>query len=98
MNYDDFRSAHAEAHAALLALGKSVDDGGLEKELTELVKLRVSQINRCAFCIQLHLNIARKLHVDEAKLGLIGAWRDAGIFSDREKAALAWAEQLTHLS
>ena len=75
MTYDDFRTSQPDAHAALLALGKCVDDAGLEKELTELVKLRVSQINGCAFCIQLHLNIARKLPVDETKLGLVAALR-----------------------
>ncbi|MXP26937.1 carboxymuconolactone decarboxylase family protein [Altererythrobacter indicus] len=98
MTYDDFRTSQPDAHAALLALGKCVDDVGLEKELTELVKLRVSHINGCAFCIQLHLNIARKLPVDETKLGLVAAWRDAGIFSEREMAALRWAELLTELA
>ncbi|MCW2307552.1 carboxymuconolactone decarboxylase family protein [Rhodobium gokarnense] len=98
MTYDAFRTSQTAAHDALIALGKAVDDGGLEKELTELVKLRVSQMNGCAFCVQLHLNIARKLAVDEAKLGLVSAWRDAGVFSPREKAALKWAERLTRLS
>ena len=97
MDYDGFRRSHPDAHAALLALGASVDDGGIEKQLTELVKLRVSQMNGCAFCLQLHLNIARKLGVEEAKLGLVSAWRDAGIFSRREAAALSWAEALTAL-
>ncbi|MFD0985874.1 carboxymuconolactone decarboxylase family protein [Methyloligella solikamskensis] len=95
--YETFRTTQPSAHDALVALGRSVDEGGLEKELTELVKLRVSQINGCAFCIQLHLNIARKLGIDETKLGLVAAWRDAGIFSERERAALRWAEALTRL-
>ncbi len=93
--YDAFATSEAAAHDALIALGKAVDDGGLDKDLTELVKLRVSQMNGCAFCIQLHLNIARKLGVDEIKLGLVPAWRDAGVFSTREKAALRWANLLT---
>ena len=97
MTYDAFRASEKAAHDALIALGKTVDDGGLDKELSELVKLRVSQMNGCAFCVQLHLNIARKLAVDEAKLGLVAAWRDAGVFSPREKAALQWAERLTRL-
>ncbi|MEX2964449.1 carboxymuconolactone decarboxylase family protein [Microbulbifer sp. TYP-18] len=95
MTYDAFRRTQKTAHDALITLGKSVDEGGLEKDLTELVKLRVSQINSCAFCIQLHLNIARKLGVDEVKLGLLAAWCEAGVFSAREQAALSWAEQLT---
>ncbi len=83
------------ANAALIALGKAVDDSGLEKTLTELVKLRVSQINGCAYCVQLHLNVARKLAVPAAKLDLMAAWQEAGVFTPREKAALRWAEALT---
>lgn len=98
MDYDVFKVFQADAHAALIALGRTVDEGGLEKDLTELVKLRVSQMNGCAFCIQLHLNIARKLGIDEVKLGLVSAWRDAGVFSRREVAALQWAELLTRLN
>jgi AhpD family alkylhydroperoxidase len=81
--------------AALLALGKAVDDSGLDKALTELVKLRASQINGCAFCVQYHLNESRKLGMPSAKLDLAAAWRDAGVFSAREQAALAWTEALT---
>jgi len=87
-----------DANAALLAAGKAVDDAGLAKDLTELVKLRVSQINACAFCIQLHLNIARRIGVDVAKVEQIAHWRDAGLYTAREKAALAWGEHLTAMS
>src|SRR5690349_7020010 len=83
------------ARDALIALGKAVDASGLEKDLTELVKLRVSQINGCAFCLQLHLGIARKLGMHPPELDLVVAWRDADIYSPRERAALAWAEILT---
>ena len=98
MDYEVFKASQADAYAALIALGRAVDEGGLEKDLTELVKLRVSQMNGCAFCLQLHLNIARKLGIDEVKLGLVSAWRDAGVFSRREAAALQWAEVLTRLN
>jgi AhpD family alkylhydroperoxidase len=97
-SYETFQTAAPAANAALLALGKSVDDAGLDKGLTELVKLRVSQINGCAFCTQLHLNIARRVGVDAAKLDLVAAWADAGVFSAQERAALAWAEHLTGMS
>jgi AhpD family alkylhydroperoxidase len=60
-----------------------------------LVKIRASQINGCAFCLQLHLNRARALGVAAAKLDLVAVWRDAGEFSEREAAALAWSEALT---
>ena len=84
--------------AALRALGKAVDDSGLDKSLTELVELRASQINGCAFCVQYRLNVARGLGVAPVKLDLLAAWREAGVFSARERAALAWAEALTLMS
>ncbi len=95
MDSAEYNGHAAGTSAALLALGKAVDDSGLEKTLTELVKLRVSQINGCAYCIQLHVNVARKLGVAAGKLDMMAAWREAGIFSEREMAALAWAEALT---
>lgn len=95
--YETFQKTAPSAVAALAALGKAIDDSGLEKELTELVKLRVSQINGCAFCTQLHLNVARKIGVAASKLDLLAVWRDAGLFSVRERAALAWAEYLARM-
>lgn len=95
--YDTFQKAAPAAQAALLALGKCADESGLDKEIIELVKLRVSQINNCAFCLQIHLNVARKLGLPQEKLVLVATWEEAGIFSERECAALAWAETLTHL-
>ncbi len=95
LSSQDFARTAPAAYNALLALGKAVDDSGLEKGLTELVKLRASQINGCAYCLQLHLNIARKLGLPGAKIDLVAVWREAGVFTDREMAALAWAEALT---
>lgn len=96
-SYETFQKTVPGAVAALAALGKAIDDSGLEKELTELVKLRVSQINGCAFCTQLHLNVSRKIGVPASKLDLLAVWRDSGLFSAREKAALSWAEHLAGL-
>jgi AhpD family alkylhydroperoxidase len=96
--YDTFLKTAPTAQAALLAMGKSADESGLDKEIVELVKLRVSQINNCAFCLQIHLNVARKLGVAQTKLDLVATWHEAGIFSDKECAALAWAELLTRLA
>ena len=62
------------------------------------MKLRVSQINNCAFCLQIHLNVSRKIGLPQEKLDLVATWEEAGIFSDRECAALAWAETLTQLA
>ena len=96
--YDTFQKTAPSAQAALLAMGKAADDSGLDKKLIELVKLRVSQINNCAFCLQIHLNVARKLGVAQEKLDLVATWHEAGIFSEQEGAALAWAETLTRLA
>jgi AhpD family alkylhydroperoxidase len=91
----DFEREAPDVVAALRALGKAVDDSGLEKSLTELLKVRASQLNGCAFCLQFHLNIARKLKVAPAKLDLVATWREVNLFSARERAALAWTEALT---
>ena len=70
----------------------------LEPELRELVKLRVSQINRCAYCIIYHRRDALKLEVAERKIHLLNAWQEASEYSERERAALAWAEAVTLIS
>ena len=70
----------------------------LEAELRELVKLRVSQLNRCAYCIIYHRRDALKLGVTERKIHLLNAWQEASEYSDRERAALAWAEAVTLIS
>jgi AhpD family alkylhydroperoxidase len=70
----------------------------LGAELRELVKLRVSQINRCAYCIVYHRKDALKVGVTERKIHLLNAWQEASEYSDRERAALAWAEAVTLIS
>lgn len=97
LTYETFQKTAPAAITALAALGKAIDDSGLDKELTELVKLRISQINGCAFCTQLHLNVARKNGAAASKLDLLAVWRDAGLFSAREMAAFAWAEHLARM-
>lgn len=98
VDFDAFIERAPDAYAALRRLTETVAAAGLEKELTELVKLRASQINGCAFCIQFHLNLARKVGIPGEKLDLVAAWREAGIFTAREMAALAWTETLTGLA
>jgi AhpD family alkylhydroperoxidase len=94
-DYPDFERAAPAVVAALRQLSKAVDDSGLDKQLTELLKLRASQLNGCAFCLQFHLNLARKLGLAPVKIDLVATWRETGIFSARERAALAWTEALT---
>ncbi|WP_323123661.1 carboxymuconolactone decarboxylase family protein [Burkholderia alba] len=95
ISYEAFGKAASGVVDALVALGAAVDASGLEKDLTELVKLRVSQINGCTFCVQYHLNLLRHARVAQEKLDLVAVWREAGIFSKREQAALAYAETVT---
>jgi AhpD family alkylhydroperoxidase len=83
---------------ALTAISKAVSDSGLDKALTELIKIRASQINGCAFCVQYHLNAARKLSLSEVKLGPVAVWHEANIFTARERTALAWTEALTRVT
>ena len=70
----------------------------LEPELREFVKLRVSQINGCAYCIIYHRRDALKLGIPERKIHLLNAWREASDYSERERAALAWTEAVTLIS
>ena len=98
ISWNDFDRSAPAVTVALRALGQAVDDSGLDKSLTELIKLRASQINGCAYCIQYHLNLARRVGVVPAKLDLVAAWREAGIYGARERAALAWAEALTRMA
>jgi AhpD family alkylhydroperoxidase len=95
LGYDGFGKTAPAARAALVALGKAVEESGLDKGLVELVKLRASHMNGCAFCLAFHLALARKAGVPQDKLDLMTVWRDAPVFSPRERAALAWTEALT---
>jgi AhpD family alkylhydroperoxidase len=97
VRYEDFAKRLPAVHAALLTLSKSAGQAGLDKTLIELIEIRASQINGCAFCLAYHLDSARKIPVPSAKLDLVATWREAGIFTPREKAALAWTEALTRL-
>jgi AhpD family alkylhydroperoxidase len=75
-----------------------VDQSGLDHRLSELVKLRASQINGCAYCVAMHVNAARKLGEHEERLHMLSVWREAPIYTARERAALAWTEAVTTLA
>ncbi len=96
--YKDFMALAPEAYEVVLALGKVAAAAGIDKQLLELIKLRASQINGCAYCVQHHILLGERLGVSADKLNLVVVWREAPQFSARERAALAWTEALTELT
>ena len=98
IDYQVFQQIIPEMGTGMAAISHALRKSGLEPDLIELLKVRISQLNGCAFCIQYHLNDARKLNIPAAKLDLLATWREAGIYTDREAAALDWAEQVTLLA
>ena len=91
----DFRKASPQANKAIGELHAFVNRCGLEHGLLELVKLRASQINGCAHCIDMHTKQLRADGETEQRLYLLNAWQESPMYSDRERAALAWTEALT---
>jgi AhpD family alkylhydroperoxidase len=93
--YTDFEKLAPDVFAVVRDLGQFAAKAGLDKQLLELVKLRASQINGCAFCVQYHILQGESLGVPTDKLNLVVVWREVPQFSARERAALAWTEALT---
>lgn len=79
-------------------LEMKIRGSGLDKQLLHLIRVRVSQINNCAYCLDMHTKEARADGESEGRLYLLGAWREAASFTPKEKAALAWAETVTRLA
>lgn len=93
----DYREQAPETANALYAIGKWLRASSLPAQLRELLELRVSQMNGCAFCCDLHAAAARTAGVSEQRLERLAAWREDSCFSEAERAALGWAETLTAL-
>ncbi len=94
----DFKAQAPDAYEIVSALGRAAAKAGIDKQLLELIKLRASQINGCAFCVQYHILQGESLGMPADKLNLVVVWREAPLFSARERAALAWTEALTLLT
>jgi AhpD family alkylhydroperoxidase len=95
----NYAKAAPGGYRAMLGLHEYLEkQSGLEKELLDLVFLRASQINGCAFCIDMHWRDLRDAGVPESRLYMLNAWREAPIYSERERAALEWAEAVTRLT
>ncbi len=93
----EYRKASPEAIDAMLQMERYVRRCGLEKSLLELVRTRASQINGCAYCLDMHTKDARADGETEQRLYTLEVWRETSFFSEREQAALAWTEVLTEL-
>ena len=94
----DLGQAAEGAYKAMLGLETYVRRSGLERSLVELVKVRASQINGCAYCIDMHWKDARAAGESEQRLYSLDAWRETPFYTDRERAALEWTESVTLLS
>ena len=94
----DFRQTAPGAMQTMLALQSYVNNSGLPESLLELVKIRASQINACAYCLDMHTKDARANSESEQRIYALNAWRETPFFNDRERAALAWTESLTLLT
>jgi AhpD family alkylhydroperoxidase len=94
----DYATAFPDGFEAMLGLEKAVRRAGLEPALLELVKLRASQLNGCAYCLDMHTKDARARGETEQRLYALPAWRGTPFYTDRERAALAWTEAVTLLS
>ena len=97
LEWAEFKQLAPDANATVLKLSGLAEAHGLPPLLLELVKLRASQINGCAFCTAIHVAAAQRLGLPAEKLHLLVAWRDAPQFDAQERAALAWTEALTLL-
>ncbi|MGF6877829.1 carboxymuconolactone decarboxylase family protein [Paraburkholderia sp. MM5477-R1] len=94
----DFYKANPAAIKSLLGVEERIGKSSLEKSLTELVRLRASQINGCAYCVDMHTADARKGGETERRLATVVVWRETPFFTDRGRAALEWTEALTLVS
>lgn len=94
----NFYTASPDAMKAMMALETAAGKLGLEQPLLELVKLRASQMNGCAFCVDTHTSDARKAGESERRLHGVSVWRETPFFTARERAALAWTEALTQVA
>ena len=95
IDYARMQSLIGPTTSALISISAAVKKSGLDPKIIELVKVRASQINGCAFCLNMHVVEAREAGETDARLHVLAAWRESPYFTQRERAALAWTEALT---
>jgi len=98
LEWQDFKELAPDANTALLTLSQAAANHGFDKTMLELVKLRISQINACSFCVAWHVGAAARLGIAPEKLHTLAVWRGVPGFDERERAALAWAEAVTAIA
>jgi len=86
-----------DGYKAMYGVHTCVQNSGMDLGLLELIRLRISQINGCAFCVAMHVPLGRKFGLSEHQIHLVATWKEAPVFSAKERAALAWAEAVTVL-
>ena len=91
----DLRRSNPKVLQSLFAIQGQIEAGGLDKKLLHLVEMRASQLNGCAYCLDMHSKDARAAGETEQRLHLLDAWRETSLYSERERAALAWTEAVT---
>lgn len=94
----NYAKASPAATKAMLVLQRAVNESSIEKSLQELVKLRASQINGCAYCIDMHFKDAKAMGESDERLYMLSAWHEATCYTDRERAALLWTDTLTRIA
>jgi AhpD family alkylhydroperoxidase len=93
----DYKNASPEAYRVMAQLEAVVRHSGLDPQLLELIKIRASQMNGCAFCIDMHTKDARSKGETEQRIYALDAWRETPFFTEKERAVLAWTEALTNI-
>jgi len=94
----DYNKTSPNALQGFIATGKYLDTCIIEEKLRRLIELRISQINGCAYCVDMHCEQLRALEEDQQRIDCVCVWREVPFFNDRERAALAWAESVTLVS
>ena len=94
----NYRTSAKEGYDKLIELQRVVEASGIDPLLFELIKIRTSQINGCAFCIDMHIKDALALGEKQERLNLLVVWRETSLFTEKEQAALAWTEAVTNIS
>lgn len=97
-NRIDLKQLEPEAYQALFGLEKYISNAKINPILSELIRIRASQINGCAYCIAIHTKDARKLNISEQKLFALSAWKESPLFSPEEKVALSMTDEITLIS